>query len=384
MRRMRWGVVSAALVAMATALFFGWPLLAEVTRVGNYLFLGGMSPDEPQILVTVEYMTVDQLLDPRTMDIAKRNKLWIAPCVRANALDANLDRLAKAYKAAGIGIVYWPLLPREQCLYLNTKHVDDFLAHLDKMYAWADQYGNTIEAIIIDIEPENCQKGTDAGPEAADPDAGLGIGDAINKMDKKKFMASIEGFNRVLKKLHEHNTVAISTAMDYAATDIQNNRTVFQDLSGGPSLLVDWDMVSFMNFGSQNTKFLKEALKGLGIDWTVKDTRYLSYLMCRLIAKKYGNRAAISLGQTIPGEGHGAVWTDPADLGRDAAVCKYAGIVHFGIYDFQGIVESDNPDAWIAAVRDAKPTKPEYSAKAVTLWNLVNSLYWYGEMKRSF
>jgi len=383
MRRMKL-IVPAALVALAVALFFGWPLLAEVTKIGDHLFLGGMNPNDPQILVTVEYMSVDQLLDPRTMDIAKRNKLWIAPCVRANMLDANLDRLAKGYKAAGIGIVYWPLLPREQCLYLNTKHIDDYLAHLDKMYAWAEQYHNTIEAIIIDIEPENCQKGTDAGPEAAPADAGLGIGGAIDKMNKKRFMASIAGFQRVLKKLHEHNTVAISTAMDFASADIQNNRTVFQDLSGGPSMLVDWDMVSYMNFGSQNTKTLHDALKSLHIDWTIKDTRYLSYLMCRLIAKKYGNRAAISLGQTIPGEGHGAVWTDPADLGRDAAVCKYAGIVHFGIYDFQGIVESQDPDAWIAAVRDAKPMRPEYSAKAVALWNVVNSLYWYGELKRSF
>jgi hypothetical protein len=349
-------------LVFAAALFFSWPIIADL--VEDKALSLGVDPDDPQLLVTAEYMTVDELLDPRVIALAKRHNIWVAPCIRANGLNAELDRLYRGYKKAGVRIVFWPLLPREHCLYLNKQYTEEYMDHLDRIYAWADKYGHQIEALIVDIEPPNCQSGTDLGPDEQAAGVG-GIMDVVKQMDRKEFKKSIPKFEAVLKKLHEHNTVAISTAMDYAAIDLQTGRPVFQDLSGGPSLIVNWDYVSFMNFGSQNTAFLKD----LWNSWTVKDTRYLSYIMCKVIAKKWGNRAAISLGQTIPGEGHGAVWEDPAELGKDAAVCKHAGVIHFGIYDFQGIVQADDPDAWLNAVKNAQPKKPE-------------SLY--GELERTF
>ncbi len=371
---------SFGLMALSLALFFGWPLLAGEFKP-DFLSLG-VDPNEPQILVTAEYMTFEELLDPRTMDIAKRNNIMVAPNIRANYLGDELADVFKAYDKAGIKIVAWPLLPREHCLYLNDEYADEYLEHLDNMYAWADSHDVRIEALIVDIEPPNCQTGSDRAPDEKAGEESVGLGTILGMLDKKSFDASIPKFQAVLDKLHEHDTVAISTAMDYAAADIKIKRPVFQDISGGPSLMIDWDYVTFMHFGSQNTAFLQDLLKGIGMKWTIKDTRYLSYLICRVVANKYGNRAAMSLGQTIPGEGHGAVWTDPADLGKDAAVCKYAGVMHFGIYDFQGIVESDDPDAWIRAVREAEPMKPEYSAKAVFVWNTVQSLSWMGQAKR--
>ena len=366
-------------LALFVGMFFGWPLLADLND--DFLPLG-VDPDEPQILVTVEYMTYDQLLEPEVMDIAKRNNLLIAPVIRAHLLNEDLDRLYTEYKKAGIKIVFWPLLPREDCLYLNEEYADEYIEHLDRIYAWADKYGHDIEALIVDIEPPNCQEGTDEGPEEKEQQEGFALSQAFDLLGKEEFEASIPKFELVIDKLHEHNTVAISTAMDYAAMDIKTGRPVLQDVAGGPSLIVNWDYFSFMNFGSQNTVFLQELFEGMHMSWDVDDTRYLSYRLCKIIAKEYGNRAAISLGQTIPGEGHGAVWTDPADLGRDAAACKAAGIIHFGIYDFQGIVEADDPDAWVEAVRNAEPEKPKYSCKAVMVMNLVKTLSWYAQFKR--
>jgi len=283
-------------------------------------------------------------------------------------------------------VVVWPMLPRKHCQYLNEKYADEYLDHLDHIYGWADSHGIHVEALIVDIEPPNCQPGSDLGPNAPpppDPEASI-FDVAKEQLNKKEFKEAIPKFELVIDKLHEHDTVAISTAMDMAAVDLKTGLPVWQDLSGGPSLIIEWDYVSFMNFGSQNTAFLQDLLGGMGINWEVKDTRYLSYLMCKTIVKKWGNRAAVSMGQTLPGEGHGAVWDDPAELGKDAAVCRSAGIVHLGIYDLQGIIERDDPDAWFEAVLNAQPEKPEYSAKAVTVWNLLQTLSLYGELERTF
>ncbi len=365
-------------------LVIGFPLLADTESEESYV-LGGVDPDEPQILVTVEYMTFDQLMQPEVMALAKRHNLLVAPNIRAHYLNDKLDEFLTAYEDAGIQVVFWPLLPREECLYLNEKHAEDFLDHLDKIYDWAEEHDHKIEAMVVDIEPPNCQEGTDRAPEEAASESGAeeDLGQIWEMMDKEEFETALPKFKKVLAKLHEHDTVAISTAMDYAAVDLVTGQPVAQDIAGGPALFVDWDYVSFMNFGSQNTAFLKDMFGGMGMEWDVHDTRYLSYLICKTIAGEYGNRAAISLGQTIPGEGHGAVWEDPAELGKDAAACKAAGIVHFGIYDFQGIVESDDPDAWVRAVKNAEPEKPDYSVKAATLWNFIKTASTYGAVRRA-
>ncbi len=375
----KWTVGVLAAVFILFGILLARPLVADYEV--DFLSLG-VDPHQPQMLVTAEYMSVDELLDPKAMELAKEYNLMVAPCIRATSLDRDLDRLYTAYEEAGIKIVFWPLLPREHCLYLNERYADEYLAHLDKIYAWAEEYGHRIEALIVDIEPPNCQEGTEQGPEEQEEEEGFSLGMIYELLGKEEFEASIPKFRAVLDKLHSHNTVAISTAMDYAAVDLKTGRPVFQDVAGGPSLIIDWDYVSFMNFGSQNTAFLKDVFKSLHMKWDVHDTRYLSYIICKVIAKEWGERAAISLGQTIPGEGHGAVWEDPAELGKDAAACKAAGIIHFGIYDFQGIVDSDDPEAWIEQVRGAKPEKPKYSPKAAAVWRLLKTFSWYAQFKR--
>ncbi|HUT52670.1 MAG TPA: hypothetical protein VM658_04710 [bacterium] len=373
------GLLCAVVLAVAAGSLFGG--VSQAGEAASGFLPLGVDPDEPQILVTVEYMSYDELMKPEVMAFLKKYNILVAPVIRANLLNDDLDRLYAAYEQAGIKIVFWPLLPREQCLYLNETYADAYLAHLDKIYAWAGQHHHQIEALIVDIEPPNCQQGTDLGPEEQ-PQTGIDLGSVFTMLNKEEFDASIPKFQAVLDKLHAHGTTAISTAMDYAAVDLESGRPVLQDISGGPSQIINWDYYSYMSFGSQNTASLQELLSGLHLKWTADDTRYLTYILGRVMAGKFGNRAAISLGQTIPGEGHGAVWTDPAELGKDAAAYKAAGIIHFAIYDFQGIIESPDPDAWILAIKNAKPEKPKYSAKAAMVWDIIKLLSWYGETRR--
>jgi hypothetical protein len=97
-------------------------------------------------------------------------------------------------------------------------------------------------------------------------------------------------------------------------------------------------------------------LHKFGLDWD--DCRYLSYRIGQIIYKKYGDKVAVSTGQTLPGEGHGAIYTSADELAKDIEVLKAAGIKHFGIYDLQGIVESKDPESWFKAVRETPAKKP--------------------------
>lgn len=338
------------------------------------------SADKPQLLVTAEYMTVEELTEPNLMALLKKHDVLVAPCIRAYQLETEagrqeLDRLFTAYEQAGIQLVFWPLTPRQDGLYLNMQSSKIFYDYLDLIYQWADEYQHPIQAMIIDIEPLNFQSGTDRAPDAPAEPQGTGIWAAIKAMDRKCFQQAKQDFMKIQEKLHAHGTIAISTALDYAALDIVMHTSVWENLAGGPTMGVDWDYVSFMNFGSNNQKFLGESL-----GFRIEDTRYLSYKLARAVFKKYGNQAGISTGQTLPGEGHGAIWTDPADLGRDVAVLKAAGIMHFGIYDLQGIVQSPDPEAWLLAVKNASPEKPEFRFRAWLTYQVLKKLTLVGAL----
>jgi hypothetical protein len=334
------------------------------------------SGDKPQLLVTAEYMTVDKLTDPKLMALLKKHEVLVAPCIRdyqlgTEAGQKELDRLFTAYEREGIGLVFWPLTSRREGLYLNQKNAKSFYDYLDKIYTWADRYQHPIMAMIVDIEPLNFQGGDDRSPEQPQErnSAAGDIFKALKGMDRKCFRQAKSDFMQIQEKLHRHGTIAISTALDFAALDIVMRTGVWEDLAGGPTMAVNWDYVSFMNFGSQNQKFLGGLPR-----WKIEDTRYLSYRLGKAVFRKYGKQAGISTGQTIPGEGHGAVWTDPADLAKDVAALKAAGIMHFGIYDLQGIARSQDPEAWIKAVKDTPAKKPKFRFKSYCLYQTLKGL----------
>ena len=373
MRRVTRAGVWLPLLGAALAMGLVGSASAEATKAPTQISFSG---DKPQILMTAEYLTVDELLDPKLMALLKHYGVLVAPCIRDTMLatesgQKELDRLFTAYEQAGVGLVFWPLLPRRDGLYLNQRSAKTFYAYLDKIYAWAEQYQHPIPAMIIDIEPGNFQGGDDRSPDQPkEPSSAAGgIGGALKGMDRKCFKQAQSDFMKIQEKLHQHGTVAISTALDYAALDIVMHTGAWEDLAGGPTMAVKWDYVSFMNFGSNNQAFL-----GKLPHWKIADTRYLSYQLGKAIFKKYGNQAGISTGQTIPGEGHGAVWTDPADLAQDVAALKAAGIMHFGVYDLQGIARATNPEAWIKAVKETPAKKPQFRLKSYCLYQTLKGL----------
>ena len=93
--------------------------------------------NQPQIVMTAEYMTMQQLSDPKVLALAVKHKLMIAPCIWPEDLTEELDRLLKLYEQNHIQSVFWPQLSRDHCLYMNKVYAEEYLAYLDAIYAWA-------------------------------------------------------------------------------------------------------------------------------------------------------------------------------------------------------------------------------------------------------
>ena len=102
--------------------------------------------DHPQLVVTAEYMTIDELLDPKVIRLAKKYNLLVAPCIWPEDLGEELHHLMEVYEQNGIQLIFWPQLSRDHCLYMNKEYAEEYLAYLDAIYAWADKYGHHIDA----------------------------------------------------------------------------------------------------------------------------------------------------------------------------------------------------------------------------------------------
>mgnify|MGYP000474581153 CR=1 FL=1 len=91
--------------------------------------------EHPQLVVTAEYMTIEELLDPKVIRLAKEHNLLVAPCIWPEDLGEELDHLMDVYEANGLQVIFWPQLSRDHCLYLNKEYAEEYLAYLDAIYA---------------------------------------------------------------------------------------------------------------------------------------------------------------------------------------------------------------------------------------------------------
>ena len=313
----------------------------------------------PMLLLTAEYTPYDRLVQPDLVRLFQEYQVAVVPCVRADQLGPELDRLYDIYEAAGIPILFWPLLPRDQGLYLNKHTTAEFLAYLDVIFAWAEQNHHPIEAMVLDIEPSNFgpPPGTATGPKP--PSFGASVKKMVRDLDQRSFAESLPGFQRILDKLHEHHCLAIACGFPFVLEDVSNQNRAWEDLSGGPLLDIKWDYVTFMIYNSSMLPLTRK----LGVDWD--ELTYLTYLDGLEMKRVWGDRAGAALGVTSAGEGQETViYPDPDRMAPDVAALRAAGVNNVGIYDLKGILESPDPEAWLKMLRDTPAQTPPERLRA--------------------
>lgn len=117
---------------------------------------------------------------------------------------------------------------------------------------------------------------------------------------------------------------------------------------------VEWDYLAVMMY----TSWFVEAGGSIGIDWDT--AHYMAYDYALDLKRIWGDRAAIALGVTNPGEGQGTVvYSTPEQMAPAVAAVKAAGMENVGIYDLKVILESDDPESWFKMLTATEPAVPE-------------------------
>lgn len=299
----------------------------------------------PLHLVTIEYTPYSQLLWPDVVDLLARHRVTPCLCVRADQADYGLHQVLTAWEEAGIHAVLWPLLPREEGLYLNKGSVDAYRRHLERVLTWARNGGHAVDGVLVDVEPSK------------DPAGGKGelhllrsLRGAWRSLDRQAFQASIPAFQQVARDIRDQGAMALCAAMPMVVEDAVSGRSSWEDLAGGPVRDVEWDAIFLMIY---TTWFA-----GLGLGWRASER--LAWSWVQDAVQVWGDRLVVGLGVTNPGEGgENLTYGRPERLAAAVAAVRAAGAQHVGLYDLEGILDSREPDIWLRTLAQTGPQEPE-------------------------
>jgi len=291
----------------------------------------------PVLLVTAEYTPYRDLAGPELVALLKKYDIQICLCVREDQLNDELDNLYKAYEQAGLHILFWPLLPKKDGLYVNKETAEKYISYLEVIYGWAEKHNHKIDAVVVDVEPGSG-----------------GFKKMVKDMDKKSWPQAMEKFSRIIQKIHGHDSLAIGVAFPFVSDDKRRGTHGWEDLFGGPVASVDWDYLAVMMYTSWFVQMLKSA--GMTFD----AAHWVAYDYSVDLKNLWGDKAAVALGVTNPGEGKETVIYDsPEKIAPAIAAVREAGVRNIGIYDMKGILAAGDPEAWFKVLKDTPPGLPK-------------------------
>ena len=316
---------------------------------------------EPPIrIVTAEYTPYKRLAEPDLVNLFKKYNIFLCLCVREDQLNQDLDHIYSVYEKEGLHILFWPLLPRKYGLYLNQYTTDEYLEYLDVIFDWAEKHGHHIEALVVDVEPGNPK--------------------IIKKLKKQKgkipFEKTIEDFNRIIEKIHKHNCLAVGVGFPFVIDDRIRGTHGWEKFFGGPVATVEWDYFAVMMYSSWFVEWFK-------VSWDT--AHWMDYIYAIDLKKLWGDKAAVAVGVTSPGEGQEKViYETPQMIAPAISAIRKAGIESIGVYDLKGILASGNPEAWFKVIKEAPPALPEKGEKkAKILRGIIKRSSWLMKVLRA-
>ncbi|MEM2637384.1 MAG: hypothetical protein QXL15_03430, partial [Candidatus Korarchaeota archaeon] len=283
-----------------------------------------------------EYLKPEELVSEKAVDILTRYKAQILIALRFE----EYKKWTKAFKTAydkGVDIGIWPLLPDEKGYWVNERNVDDFRELLSVLLKWAEENGFAFSWVAADMEMPYYQ-GQRLSKASILHMPSVFFGILKENINRTRFVEATRKLNSLVEWLHSKDIRVIAPAV-HILLDVPEPNIV-EDFLEAPTLGVDWDLVSFMNYVSMDAGFIPFVSE--------KAARYALYLRAIKAKKILGKKAGFSVGVTYIGKlGNEPFYKYPEQLAADISACRAAGIQDITIYNFEGIVRRKNRHEWM-------------------------------------
>lgn len=252
------------------------------------------------------------------------------------------------YVAAGLPACAWPLLTDEQGYWPSERNVALFAARVAALLAGAARRQRGIPWLAIDLEP--------AIGELRRP--GWGPAEALARsawhhLDGDRFAAATHAYAALHKTIAAAGTRTLAIAYPVVSADFAGGGEVMQDLCEAP-LGCGWDRVAIMTYGSLVAGYSRRLL-------SVADARWYGYRALARLGGALGERSGAFVGIVGSGKlGDEAGYDDPAELARDVAAARAAGVAEISLYGLEGVLSRRDPERWLDALTHPGSALPPF------------------------
>lgn len=323
----------------------------------------GGEPDAPparSFALWSEFLQDDEVRAQIPFLQAERADLYLAiPSVRIG--DAALATLLHDLAGAGVGVRAWLLLPEEDGYWPNEHNVAAMREATMAFADWREREGLPVEWVIFDMEMSLAR--TRAVADTIETNGALaGLNALLEGEDPSAFAAHRDELAALVRDVQGRGLRVMSVTYPTILDDLEDGDDQIQDRMDVPVLGIPWDEASFMVYQS--------LIYDLSGSWHGPDV-IESY--GRTALELFGERASVALGIV------GSAAVDPVDapypdattLLGDQAAARAAGVEPVSVYSLDGILQQDEPDAWVDADR---PAEVPAAGDAEELRSLVRTL----------
>ena len=235
------------------------------------------------------------------------------------------DVLARA-AAAGVEVAVWPMLADADGRWVSVASAPAWIAFADEVLARA---GVPVAELVLDLEPPIAQL------------------TALKNL--RPAWTARSGFTAAGEKLRaaiaRWRPRRITTAvMPFVAAEVAGDWV--QRLLGTPVSALPVDRHSVMAYTSLYEGWSR-GLVGR------RRAELLLAATARLARARFGERAALSLGAVGTGAfGDEPAYRAPAELARDVAIARRAGITELSLFELGGVLRRAPADAWLDALTE--------------------------------
>ena len=276
-----------------------------------------------------ETLAFDEVARPELASLLARHRIDLLLAVRPWQLPELAD-IVDRLRGAGVFVGLWPMLADEDGRWASVSSCARFVALVDAVLARAPH----ADEIVVDLEPPIAVMSRwTAGRPTLRGVPSL----AAYRHARDAYVAAVARW-----RVHHRVTTAV---MPFLAAELGGQW--LQRALGTPATPLPVDRHSVMAY----TSLFEGWSRGL-VDR--RRAEQALAVCARLSRRRFGARAAISLGTVGPGAfGDEPCYRGVAELARDVALARAAGIDEIALFDLGGVVRRGPAERWLEALSEA-------------------------------
>jgi hypothetical protein len=236
----------------------------------------------------------------------------------------------------GLSVGLWPLLEDARGRWLHPGNAPVFERWVERLLDGVAAAGLSLDALALDLEP----------PIAEVRRVTEGRLGAARAWLRRELDASPH--RRLAERAHERGVEVVAAVIPAVLADGRAGEG-WQRALGTPLDDVGYDVVTSMAYTSLFEGYSYGAVRR-------EDACALLDRFSRAARTRFGARAGVSLGAVGVGAlGDENTYRDAAELARDVAVARAAGVDDLALFDLAGVVARPPVEAWLDALVETEP-----------------------------